>query len=231
MFWLRRRLERPPQRSVSAAGGFLVAVVASLIHHGRHHMVWAVLNEAQNKALREIATFQSDRVAVVLGAAMLDDSLRHALEYRLRKSTVTDRIFGPNGALGNTAAKTEIAYLLYMIQKPMMHAMQAISDLRIYFAHDLSASFDNKSKRISNAFAKLTLHEKMTHYPSPDRGASPSHEIEAVTSRQAQFVVNLKLALHHLMRDFERHYPYSNSTFPAVTLASRRDSSRDAAPT
>jgi predicted NBD/HSP70 family sugar kinase len=48
-------------------------------------MVWAVLNKAQNAALQELVREQqSDRVVAIVGGAMLDDSLRQALESRLR---------------------------------------------------------------------------------------------------------------------------------------------------
>lgn len=122
-------------------------------------MVWAVLNEAQNAALKEIVQYQSDRLAAILGAAMLDDSLCHALEYRFRKSSMTSRIFEANMPLGNTNAKIQLAYLLYMFEKPMLQAMEAISDIRNMFAHDLSMSFDHPSIKMQRAFTKLNLHD------------------------------------------------------------------------
>src|SRR5258708_24038186 len=100
-------------------------------------MIWAILNQDHNDALKEIVDTQSDRVSAILGAAMLDDSLRHAMEHRFRKSTLNERIFGVSGTLGNTAAKIELAYLLYMVEKPMLIAMEGISEIRNLFAHSL----------------------------------------------------------------------------------------------
>ena len=108
-------------------------------------MVWAILNQAQNAALKEIVDIQSDRVAAILGAAMLDDSLTHVLEYRLRKSTMTKQLFDQNKALFSAAPKIDLAYLLYVIEKPMMQAMHGISDIRNMCAHDLSESVQDHS--------------------------------------------------------------------------------------
>ena len=184
--------------------------------HGQGDMVWAILNPDQSNALNEIVECKSDQIAAILGAAMLDDSLRHALEYQLRPSTMTGQLFKPNRALGNTAPKIDLAYLLYAIDKPMMRAMQGISEIRNRFAHNLSMSFGDES--INEAFSKLTLHVGVTHYPHPFR--SEAHiEIEPCPTRLAQFIVNLKICLIHLMKDFQEHAPHSNWPVPIFSSA------------
>jgi hypothetical protein len=77
-------------------------------------MVWAILNEDQNTALREIVKFQSDRIAAILGGAMLDDSLRQTLEHRLRHDKdMNKKLFRVTGPLGNTDQRS-ISHISYI---------------------------------------------------------------------------------------------------------------------
>jgi len=175
-----------------------------------HHMVWAVLNKGQDNAIKEIVAAQSDRVAAILGGAMLDDSRQNALEYRLRKSNISARMFKIGGALGNTAAKTDLAYLLYMVEKPMLQAMEAISEIRNLFAHQLSMSFEGASDPMDKAFKKLHLHIGKTYYPDPFTNSDSTYEIGPTTTRRGQYIVNLQLVLIHLMGDYKRHAPHGN---------------------
>ena len=186
-------------------------------------MVWALLNEAQSKGLHEIVESKSDRVAAILGAAMLDDSLRRALEFRFRPSSLKDRVFEFGGGLGNTPPKIHLAYLLYMIDKPMMQAMEAISDIRNAFAHNLTIALDDPGVRMSENFNKLQLHKGLTHYPHPFTDGPSEQKIERAIDRRDQFMVNLKLVLVHLMRDFRMHAPNSNFPPPLASVLNASD--------
>jgi hypothetical protein len=95
---------------------------------GQASMVWALLNPDQRDALSEIIKFDSDRVAAILGGAMLEDSLRKTLEHRLRPDKgMNDKLFKISGALGNLGPKIDVAYQLYMFEKPMRDAMYGIN--------------------------------------------------------------------------------------------------------
>ena len=123
-------------------------------------MVWAIMNPGQKAALAEITKFGSDRVAAILGGAMLDDSLRQTLEHRLRPSKdINKKLFKVSGALGNLGPTIDLAYKLYMLDEPMRNAMYGLSEIRNAFAHDMStASFDTKEHKVTEAFDKMRLH-------------------------------------------------------------------------
>jgi hypothetical protein len=72
-------------------------------------MVWPILNDGQNNALKEIVKTRSDRVAAILGGAMLEDGLQLSIRARLRESSLTDKLFGVSGALGNLGRKIDLA--------------------------------------------------------------------------------------------------------------------------
>jgi hypothetical protein len=185
-------------------------------------MVWAVLNPAQNAALTELMEGQnSDRIVAILGGAMLDDSLRNALELRLRPAKSTnDKLFGIGGPLGNTGPKIDLAYQLYMFEKPMLDAMHGLTEIRNLFAHRLDMTFFDAGKKFTGAVAKLTLHEGRTHYPNPFRNRLESdHELEPTDSVRGKFFVNLQICLIWLMGDRHEHLPWSNAQLlPAKQL-------------
>jgi hypothetical protein len=94
-------------------------------------MVWALLNHDHAIATEEISFFEkSDRVAAIIGGAMLDDALRKALQSRLRPQDVNtdmnDKLFRIGGPLGNLSPKVDLAYQLYMVGKPERNTMHGI---------------------------------------------------------------------------------------------------------
>jgi len=178
-------------------------------------MVWAILNPAQQAALAEITKFDSDRVAAILGGAMLDDSLRRTLEHRLRPSKdINKKLFKVSGALGNLGPKIDIAYQLYMFDDPIRNSMYGLNELRNAFAHDMSVSFTSQEKKITEAFDKISLQDENIDFglmlPNPVRAAM----IEPVVDRKSHYIVNLKLCLMWLIGDFVRHAPNSNVPAP-----------------
>jgi hypothetical protein len=84
-------------------------------------MVWVTLNVEQSVALDELIQTQwSDRTVAILGGALLDDSIRQALELRLRakdgKTDMNDKLFHIGGPLGNLQPKIDLGYQLYMLE-------------------------------------------------------------------------------------------------------------------
>jgi hypothetical protein len=183
-------------------------------------MVWAVLNADQNAALIEIQHSNSDRITAVLGAAILDDSLQRAMEYRLRakdgKTDMNEKLFRITWPLGNLGPKIDLAYQLYMFDKPIRNAMYGISEIRNLFAHNLAMSFSSEDDRMKTAFGKMRAHDTMKKYPVPAIPPddvifkTPIYDVEKVTDRRSHFTVELKLSLMWLMGDYQRHAPYSN---------------------
>lgn len=171
-------------------------------------MVWAVLNEKQNRALRELIDGQiSDRIVGIVGGAMLDDALRTILEMRLRETT-DESLFRVNGALGSTAPKIELAYRLYVFDKPMRQTMHGIVEIRNQMAHLLETSFNSEDNGLTAAFGKLRAHEGLTHFPLP--GDPHTFRLDPHDTRRDLFFLSLKLALFALMSDTPKHLPNSN---------------------
>jgi hypothetical protein len=174
-------------------------------------MVWAILNDLQKTALNELLQpNQSDRAFAILSGALLDDSLRTALELRLRpksgKSDMSEKLFKVGGPLGNTGPKIALGYQLYMLDKPARNTLYGLSEIRNLFAHKLDMSFQAGSMKLTEGLEKLELHKDRTHYPSNTWWPAAGDEvqviqIETITNNRELFTVNLKLALHVLMDD------------------------------
>jgi len=182
-------------------------------------MIWPILNPQQNAGLKELIAGQaSDRVIAVIGGAMLDNSLRYALQDRLRpksgKTDINDKLFRVGGALGNAVPKIDLAYQLYMFEKSARNTMYGISEIRNRFAHNLSENFDSSDEKMKEYIEKLSLHLGITCYPMPLGKQEPEYEIEPTNTPRDKFIVNLKLALFILMRDQNKHYPWSNVPMP-----------------
>jgi hypothetical protein len=186
----------------------------SLANPRRSLSLWTILGTAQQAALTEIANLaQSDRVVTILGGAMLDDSLRHALEHRFRNSKSTnDRLFKVTGPLGNLGPKIDLAYQLYMFDKQIREAMHGLQEIRNLFAHRLDMTFEEGGEKLKAALAKLVLHTALTVYPNPFTGQDSEYPIEDADSPREKFIVNLKLALIHLTADLTKHAPWSNAS-------------------
>ena len=93
---------------------------------------------------------------------MLDDSLRRALETRLRPDKdMNKKLFRVTGPLGNTGPKIDLGYQLGLFEKTVRNAMYGISEIRNLFAHDMEMSFASGPKAMSEAFNKMQLQANM----------------------------------------------------------------------
>jgi hypothetical protein len=180
-------------------------------------MVWAIGSDAQNAALRELIDNQSsDRVVAIVGGAILEDSLRNALESRFRANVsghtdINEKLFRVGGPLGNLQPKIDLGYQLYMVEKPVRNAMYGIVEIRNMFAHKLDMRFDSSEQKLSEAAAKITLHEGRRFYPNPLTEQDSEYEIvEPTTEVRDRFLVNLKICLLLLMRDRNLHIQWTN---------------------
>jgi hypothetical protein len=174
-------------------------------------MVWSIQNQQQDKAIDEIAEAQSPRIVAVVGGALIDQSLRHALAYRMRPDKDTRRkLFRENGPLGGLQNKIDLGHLLYMYDDQTQAALTGISEIRNLFAHHLDMTFEGTDQRMITALEKLTLHESLMRYPSPVWDGDTEHNIEDISDNQTRFLVNLKLCLILLTKDELRHEPHCN---------------------
>lgn len=175
-------------------------------------MTWAIFpDDAHLQAVLELIRTGSERVKAVVGGALLDQAVTRTLCERLRDdSVVVNNILGVDRPLGGLGAKIDNLYLLYAIDKQTRDALKGIVGVRNFFSHHLDASFDSLEKEFLKAMGRLTLHEGRTYYPHHLYGPDSSNEIEPVTNKRTQFVVNLKLGLIALMRDRVGHETYTN---------------------
>lgn len=175
-------------------------------------MVWAILGEEYHKAIDEIVASDSDRIIAVVGGAMLDDTLRRTLEDRFRqKKKMNEKLFRPTGPLGNLVPKIDLAFQLYVFERHVWNAFNGIAETRNFFAHRLSASFEARDQKLTDALAKLTLHQDRRFYPHPHTRADSEFEIERVETNRDTFLVNLKVGLIFLMADRLTHVTYTNT--------------------
>jgi hypothetical protein len=178
-------------------------------------MVWAILDPVQNEALKELIYVQeSDRIVAILGGALLDDSLRHVLEQRLRQkdgnTDINEKLFRPGGPLGNLQPKIDLGYQLYMLDKEHRNAMYGLAEIRNLFAHNLAMKFSDAGEKMKTAVAKLRLHETRDSYPSPIASDKNKYPIEPANSVKDKFIVNLKFCLLWLMIDLNKHHAFCN---------------------
>ena len=163
---------------------------------------WSILTIDQQNAISELEFSNSERVAALVGCAMLDQSLRLSIECRLRADKdMTRKIFAPSGTLGDTARKVDIAYMLNILEKDVHKTLSGIVELRNLFAHQLNMTLDSKDKKMKAALAKLTLHEGKTEYPHPVRPESSNIEIEPILSAVDTLIINMKFCLIALNGD------------------------------
>lgn len=177
-------------------------------------MTWAIFSDEHIRAIGEIVQSGSERVTAIVGGAILDDTLRRTLAERLRDDKdIANKLLKVSGALGNTAPKIDVLYMLKAFEKPTRNALYGLAEARNFFAHNLDASFNSRKELMVDALKKLTLHEGRTHYPhhlfQRDR-AGDKHKIEVVSNNRDKFIVNLKLCLILLMRDRVSHVTHSS---------------------
>jgi DNA-binding MltR family transcriptional regulator len=186
-------------------------------------MAWSILGEPMMKAIEEFADSPSHRVVAIVGTSLLDEMLRRILEYRfIQDDRAVERAFKPSGFLGNISDKIALSYLLRIFGRDERQALVGISEIRNRFAHQLDIhQFEASDTILNEGFAKLILHEKYSCFPNPLAAGDSEILVERPTSRREIFIVNLQLLLAILMKDRQRHWPYSNApqAEPRVTSA------------
>ena len=104
-------------------------------------------NEKSNKELvdsyksfiRDFAK-ESDRAAIVLGAAKLDTLLRQLLQRSLRPCTSsTDDLLDSERPLGTFSARIDVCYRLGLIDSELTRALHLIRRIRNEVAHEVSS--------------------------------------------------------------------------------------------
>ncbi len=107
---------------------------------------------------------ESDRAAVILGAAKLDIQLFQLLTKHLRTPPSShDELFDGDSPLGTFSAKINLTYRLGLIDNEFTRALHLIRRIRNSFAHEISGtSLDSGSHR--DRIRELCLHLKEYKY-------------------------------------------------------------------
>ena len=92
---------------------------------------------------------ESDRAAVVLGAAKLDLLLYQLLQRFFRPSTSrSDEILDGDSPLGTFSSKITVAHRLYLIDDDLCRALHLVRKIRNAFAHEIrGVSLENGAHR------------------------------------------------------------------------------------
>ena len=81
---------------------------------------------------------ESDRAAVILGAARLDETLYQLLSATLVPSTsARDELLDSDGPLGTFSARIHVAYRLGLLDAEMTRALHLVRRIRNSFAHEV----------------------------------------------------------------------------------------------
>lgn len=82
---------------------------------------------------------QSDRAAVIVCAALLEDGLTRAIQSTLhRDKAVLEKLFRPSGPLGSFSAKIDLAFAMGLYSKEIHKDLVTIKNIRNEFAHGLT---------------------------------------------------------------------------------------------
>jgi DNA-binding MltR family transcriptional regulator len=94
--------------------------------------------EEFNKFAQEFAS-ESDRAAVILGAAKLDLLLYQAIQrYLLPNSSTSDELLDGDAPLGTFSSRIKLAHRLGLIDNSLTKALNLVRRIRNSFAHELS---------------------------------------------------------------------------------------------
>src|SRR5215216_5071309 len=101
-------------------------------------MTWAIFDDKwHTQAILEILN-GSDRVATIVGGALLEETLTRTPRERLHNDKdAYIKIAKPSGALGSPAPKIDLLYLLKAFNETERDAMAALCEIRNLFAHNV----------------------------------------------------------------------------------------------
>jgi hypothetical protein len=171
---------------------------------------WAIFNEEQRGALDDMHS-GSDRVAGLIGGALIDAQLLAALQLRMRgedNSRAYTRAT-KEGFLDSYNARVQLGYLLQMYGKETREDLEKIGEIRNKFAHMLDRlSFVQPP--ISGLCAKISAPDRMTFPPDmfSQMGGKPAQPIRFSGMRD-RFVASIQLLMAEIFHDKETHDPFS----------------------
>ena len=125
-------------------------------------------------------TLESERSAVILGAAKIDAALEKILLKSLKPSPrKTDDLFGSNRPLSSFSSRINLSHRLGLIDDDLEHCIQMIRRIRNDFAHSIeyeSLSKDSHRSRLDEAKNRVSQISKLQFIQTLTGGIQEAHE-------------------------------------------------------
>jgi hypothetical protein len=123
-------------------------------------MTWLLPDPSQQPIVDELEQ-QTDRGAAIIGAALVENLLRQALQSRMRVATTVEKrtargLFGTMGPLNSFSAKIDLGVLLGLYDEAVREDLHRIREVRNQFAHEEEPR-DFGYPKISGICAKFWL--------------------------------------------------------------------------
>lgn len=104
---------------------------------------------------------ESDRAAIILGAAQIDELLRKVIEKKLVGST--EKLFDFNGPMGTFSSKIDMAYALGTINLDFSKKIHLVRKIRNDCAHNI-AKVNFKENSVSQKINELSASYNKTEF-------------------------------------------------------------------
>ena len=153
-------------------------------------------------AIEEITTeldSQTDRGAAIVGAALLDDRLRQAIEASVDPSLSrldrADLFNGPNAPIGTYSSRARVARALGLFGDDFLDDLKIIGRVRNRFAHHLDIR-EFRDPRIAELCSKLR--GSQTVRVERDGTMTPVFKYESPEDARGVFIATVQIAVHFL---------------------------------
>jgi hypothetical protein len=180
--------------------------------HGSFQMVWYLDKEKDYKIIDEIDN-ESDRVAAIVGAALLEGHLLESIESRLfvagkYNKEIALKLCGQDGPLGSFGARINAGLLLGIYLQETHSDLVNIAYIRNYFAHRPSVrKFEHRDvRKLCKKFALITRvvpKELLAAKKAGDTPHVPFDEIASFVNAQTmrwRYIRTLQIIIGCLMR-------------------------------
>jgi hypothetical protein len=171
------------------------------------------LKEDFEEFIKEFGS-ESDRAAVILGAAKIDQLLHELLERYLLPSPVSeDTLFSNNGPLGTFSAKVDLAYRLGLIDAQFSKSIHLIRRIRNSFAHEVygaKLSSGTHKDRVRSLAAPFQSHENFS--------TLKKHYFNDIDEPRADFSTALGMMIITLEKGVYYVEPVSDSKAMSVVI-------------
>lgn len=109
-------------------------------------------------SFRTSITNETDRGAVLMSAAFLDDKLKELIDKRLvQDKKISRRAFDFNGPLGTFSSRIDFAYLIGVLPKNAQRDLHTIRAIRNQFAHH-AAPLSYDEEKVKTLCDRLVFH-------------------------------------------------------------------------